>query len=82
MVWRRILKDLFILVHQVSDILILLLLYEMNPAMRIVEHNSIPRFNPSTGLVEPFIRDPAIQVRRIHGSEQSIFHVIDRYAVA
>ena len=54
----------------------------MNPAMRIVEHNSIPRFNPSTGLVEPFIRDPAIQVRRIHGSEQSIFQVIDRYAVA
>ncbi|KAI0777755.1 major royal jelly protein-domain-containing protein [Trametes elegans] len=25
------------------------------------EHNGINRFNPSTGLVEPFVRDPAIQ---------------------
>ena len=27
------------------------------------EHNSINRFNPRTGLIEPFVRDPAIQVR-------------------
>ncbi|KAL1943936.1 hypothetical protein VTO73DRAFT_3754 [Trametes versicolor] len=25
------------------------------------EHNAINRFNPKTGLIEPFIRDPAIQ---------------------
>ncbi len=26
------------------------------------EHNAINRFNPKTGMIEPFVRDPAIQV--------------------
>ena len=31
-----------------------------------VAHNAINRFNPSTGMIEPFVRSPFIQVSDVH----------------
>lgn len=34
----------------------------MLTGVALAEHNAVTRYNPATGMVEPFIRDPAIQV--------------------